>query len=68
VFEKMLNKPGGIIAINCKAGFHRTSAFCALLAAVLVATCFDRNLKPFQFFDFFVIVRFQVKGSFLLII
>ena len=38
VLCKMLEMIGLIVAINCKAGYHRTSAFVALLSAVLSAT------------------------------
>lgn len=35
MIQTMLNSSGGIIAINCKAGFHRTSAYVALLSCIL---------------------------------
>ena len=38
VLRNMLEMIGLIVAINCHAGYHRTSAFVALLSAVLSAT------------------------------
>ena len=38
VLKQMLRKPASVIAVNCKAGYHRTSAFICLLATLLFAS------------------------------
>lgn len=43
VLKRLLQNPASVIALNCKAGFHRTSAFIALLSCVLFAPLLDRG-------------------------
>ena len=43
VLKRLLQNPASVIALNCKAGFHRTSAFMALLSCVLFAPLLDRG-------------------------
>ena len=38
IAKKMFTSPSEVVALNCKAGFHRTSTFVALLSAFLFAT------------------------------
>lgn len=41
ILQRLLQTPAAVIALNCKAGFHRTSAFLALLSCVLFAPLLD---------------------------
>ena len=43
VLKRLLQNPASVIALNCKAGFHRTSAFMALLSCVLFAPLLGRG-------------------------